>query len=323
MSIEIEWAHQSITPKDVEGVTRALNQGLPAQLEQQLEEAFARYLSVPHAIAISSLGCAYQTLYAALQIGSADQLITTSCVPIAAIAPALARGARLHQIEQQQPELFLVPRRSRGRSILLISHEAGDPVPVDLIERQLTSPDDLVIEDASDALGALYRDGSRVGCCRWSRVTLFDLHARSITAGSGALVTTQDAALAAQLREQRHRTQAHLNPLAAALGLSQLDKLERFIKRRRHVMDWYRQRLLHPAITLPPAIPHSACAYLSLQIDWERFGLPCDQLHHRLLQKGIETRMPSSPNHILLPIYPALTEHKVDYICASLLACAR
>jgi perosamine synthetase len=339
MSFDIEWAHPSITPKDVESVTNALNNGLPRQLQEQLEAAFVRLTGAPHAVGVSSLGCAYQALYTVLNVGPADQLITTPLTPIVAVAAALARGARLILIDLDEADYrqYLQPR-TRGRSILLISHYAGNPAPVDLIEQLLTSPDDILIEEASDALGATYRDGTRVGASRWSRITLFDLQTRTITGGNGALCTTQDQRLAEQLYQLRDRMSARLNPLAAALALSQVDKLERFIKRRRHVIDWYRQRLVHPAIHLPSDTSHSACAFLPLQIDWSAFRMPRDRLIHDLHLRGIETRL-TQPLHQLLnlerqfpaadhfaaqllelPAYPALTEYKVEKICSSILA---
>jgi len=371
MPSEIEWGHQSVTPKDIEGVTQALHGGMPRALEEQLEGAFVRLLGAPHAVAMSSVGCAYQALYSALRVGPDDQIITTPFTPPAAVAAALARGARLILVDLGATS-YPTHQRSRGRSILIVSHYAGTPVALDSIEQQLTSPNDVLIEDASDALGATDQDGTRIGACRWSRITLFDLNARSITAGSGAILMTHDAALAEQLRLLRsgglgssiapstpegsylaasplesglpvvvtYGIDAHLNPLAAALGLSQLEKLERFIKRRRQVMDWYREHLTDPAIQHPNDVSHSACAFLPLQVDWAALKIPRTQLRHALTHQGIETRVTVPLHHhplfaqevelplsdqffqklLELPVYPALSEPQIQQICAALRA---
>jgi len=149
-------------------------------------------------------------------------------------------------------------------------HFAG--LPVDL--SQLTNRPRVVIEDAAHALGATTPDGP-VGNCAHSDMTCFSFHpVKPITTGEGGMVTTNDDDLAERLRRFRsHGTERRpenggwyyevtelgmnyrLSDIAAALGLSQLDKLSRFIDRRQEIAANYDAAFAGTSVTPAPAAP--------------------------------------------------------------------
>jgi dTDP-4-amino-4,6-dideoxygalactose transaminase len=149
-------------------------------------------------------------------------------------------------------------------------HYAGLPV---LMDRFAGRPA-VVIEDASHALGALTPDGP-VGNCAHSDMSVFSFHpVKPITTAEGGMVTTNDAGLAADLRRFRShgidRTPTdepwyynvvelgynyRLTDLQAALGLSQVARIDEFIDRRNEIALRYRELLAAFPLVLPPAAP--------------------------------------------------------------------
>jgi dTDP-4-amino-4,6-dideoxygalactose transaminase len=135
-------------------------------------------------------------------------------------------------------------------------HYAG--LPVDLAA--LRNRPRVVIEDAAHAIGAITPDGP-VGNCARSDMTMFSFHpVKTITTGEGGAVTTNSEELADRLRRFRNhgivrKPEYRMTDLQAALGTSQLGKLERFVTRRNELADRYRELLAGLPIELPPAAP--------------------------------------------------------------------
>jgi perosamine synthetase len=160
--------------------------------------------------------------------------------------------------------------RGRVRAIIPV-HYAGLPCDMPAIRNVAESYDAVVIEDAAHALGGSYPAGGRIGCCSHSDMTVFSFHpVKHITTGEGGLVTTNDAALYRKLQRLRsHGINKGDDPLLgeeaytdgqpnywyyemqeigynyriteiqAALGISQLRKLDKFIARRRELVARY------------------------------------------------------------------------------------
>jgi dTDP-4-amino-4,6-dideoxygalactose transaminase len=149
-------------------------------------------------------------------------------------------------------------------------HYAG--LPVDLT--QLVHRPRVVIEDAAHAIGAHTPDGP-VGNCAHSDMCMFSFHpVKTITTGEGGAVTTNSPELAERLRRFRNHEivpkhdeggwfyeiaqlgfNYRMTDLQAALGTSQLGKLDRFIKRRNELAARYRELLVDLPVVLPPAAP--------------------------------------------------------------------
>ncbi|MBT7461831.1 MAG: UDP-4-amino-4,6-dideoxy-N-acetyl-beta-L-altrosamine transaminase, partial [Waddliaceae bacterium] len=162
-------------------------------------------------------------------------------------------------------EKLMIPS-SRGKNIVVPVHFAGLPVDMERLGNMPLSPDDIIIEDGSHALGSSYeKNGPLVGSCVYSDMTVFSFHpAKTITTGEGGMVTTNNEAMAQRLRLFRNNGivrdcpdspgpwyhevvdatgNYNMTDISAALGVSQLKKIDLFIKKRRKITSWYHEDL--------------------------------------------------------------------------------
>ncbi len=266
----IPYGRQSIDDDDVAAVVRVL---LGQWLTQgpHIEEFEARLAATAgarHAVVFSSGTAALHAAVAAAGLGPGDLVVTSALTFVASASCALYVGATPGVVdidpETLNIDVALVPREA---SALVAVHYAG--LPVDLSTMK-TRPG-VVIEDAAHALGAMSPDGP-VGNCAHSEMCVFSFHpVKAITTGEGGGVTTNSDHLADRLRALRNHGMTsrperggwynevadlgynfRLTDLQAALGTSQLAKLDRFITRRNEIADRYRQELCGGPWQLPP-----------------------------------------------------------------------
>lgn len=246
---------------------------------EEFERAVADYVGARYAVAVTSGTAALHLACAAAGLGPGDTLITSAITFVASANCALYVGASPHFADIDPDTLNMDPddleRRcrslSRVRAIVPV-HFAGLACDMPAIRRIATAQGAVVIEDASHALGGKFPDGQRIGCCAWSDMTVLSFHpVKSITTAEGGMVTTNDETLYRDLiRLRSHginkandplQLQEHaytdgkrnrwyyemqelglnyrLTEIQAALGLSQLKKLDRFVARRRELVSRY------------------------------------------------------------------------------------
>ena len=287
MTSFLPYGRQTIEPSDVEAVTEAVQDPFITQGPRvdRFERAVASTVGARHAVAFSSGTAALHGAVVAAGVKSGDELLTTPISFVASANCALFAGARpvFADIDRETANLDLGAARDHGildavNGCVVVSL-AG--LPADLTPLQEARARGLVvIEDAAHALGAL-RDGRPVGGDGQADMTVFSLHpVKAITTGEGGLVTTDSDALADALTTFRTHGMRRGAPsedpmlggwhyeieslgfnyritdIQCALGLSQLEHLERFIIARNQIAERYRERLADvPGITLPAAAP--------------------------------------------------------------------
>ena len=271
----LPYARQSLDRSDVEAVVDVLEGDWLTQgpAVGAFEAALAEVTTARHAVAFSSGTAALHAACAVAGLGAGDRVGVPALTFAASVACALHVGAAPVLLDIEPATLNLdpaaVPVDLDG---LIAVHYAG--LPVDLT--RLRYRPRVIIEDAAHALGALTPDGP-VGSCARSDLCCLSFHpVKPITTGEGGAVTTNDDAMAARLRSFRtHGTTPtpedgpwaydiavagfnyRLTDLQAALGTSQLRRLEEFIARRNQLAERYRRQLAHLPVTLPPAAPDS------------------------------------------------------------------
>jgi perosamine synthetase len=276
----LPYGRQSIGEDDVQAVVDVLRSDwlTTGPKVGEFEEAFAAHVGAKHALSFSSgttalHGCAFA---AGLQPG--DEAITTPMTFAATANCILYQGATPVFADVSADTLNLDPEKvgaritPRTRAILPVDY-AGHPADIDAFLGLAARHGIAVIEDASHALGALYKN-RRVGSI--ADLTVFSFHpVKHLATGEGGIVTTErgdyaeilrrfrNHGISSDARQRRAEGQWHyemvslgfnyrLTDIACALGLSQLQKIDANLSRRRKIADRYAVGLRDlDAITLP------------------------------------------------------------------------
>lgn len=331
----MEYAKQWIDESDVEAVARALRLPMITRGEKvcEFEEAVAKYYEMAFAVAFNSGTSAMHAAYAAADVGPFDVIVTTPNTYVGTVTGAIARGAKLHLVDielatgQMGDEVIASP--SRGRLIYVPVDFAGAPSK----KIQVSDPNAVIIEDAAHSFGAR-------GVCQESDMTMFSFHpAKTITTGEGGMVVTNNETYAKRLRRFRNNGledgnvceisgNYHLTNFQAALGLSQLKRLDQILEKRRKLMNIYRGEL-EGCVTLLADHPDSANHLAVALIENDR-----DRVREQLAKREIGTQVHYVPLYrqpallgdtlpqmelyyaqaLSLPLYYELDEDKVREI---------
>jgi len=269
----IRYGSQQIDEDDIAAVVEVLRGDWLTQgpAVERFEQDLAARCEARHAVAFTSGTAALHAAAAAAGLGPGDRVATSPLTFSASAACAKYVGATPTLVDIDPATLNLrVDAVPDGLDALVAVHYAG--LPIDL--SGLAHRPRVVIEDAAHALGARTPDGP-VGNCARSDMACFSFHpVKPITTGEGGAVTTNDGALAEALRRFRNHgtvpTPAQggwayevrslglnyrLPDIQAALGSSQLRKLEGWIIRRNDLASRYRSLLSELPVVLPPAAP--------------------------------------------------------------------
>jgi dTDP-4-amino-4,6-dideoxygalactose transaminase len=218
----------------------------------ELEERFAAYAGARHALAVSSGTAAMHLALVALGIGPGDEVITTPITWPATANVIVHAGATPVFADVRDSDLNIDPERvaelvTRRTKAILPVHLYGQPADLDPIHAIGL----LVVEDAAHAAESEYR-GRKIGGL--SQATCFSLYAtKSIAAGEGGIVTTNDDGLAESIRaltimRRGHGSlydiavpgyKANLSDVLASIALCQLDKVERHRELRMRQVELY------------------------------------------------------------------------------------
>lgn len=356
----IPYGRQSIDASDVAAVTAVL-QGdwlTTGPAIERFEGAVAEYVQARHAVAFSSATAALHGACHVARLGAGDVVHTSPLTFIASANCARYVGARPALLDID-PSTYNVDSAAVDASVAAIVpvHYAGLPVRM----AEWAHRPRWVIEDASHALGAHTPDGP-VGNCARSDMCVFSFHpVKPVTTGEGGVVTTNDDALADALRRFRShgidRTPTadawfydavevgynyRMTDIQAALGASQMARLDDFIARRNAVADRYRSLLADLPVTLPPAAPegyrHGYHLFAVRVAERSRvfrglrergIGVQVHYVpvHHHTVSTDIDVPAGGFPvadavyeGLISLPIYADLTEAEQDEVVAALAA---
>jgi perosamine synthetase len=271
--MNIPLSEPDITEAEIEAVVAVLRTPRLSlgPVSEQFEAAVAAYVSVPHAVAVSSGTAGLHLCIRALGIGDGDEVIVPSFAFIAA-ANAIRYERAIPVFADIDPATLNMDSRRveeaitpRTRAILVV-HNFGVPADISTILAIAETHGLLVIEDACEAIGAEHR-GRKVGSLGHVGVFAFYPN-KQITTGEGGMVVTRDEALARRIRALRNQGRYEtgdwfqhtelgynyrISEINCALGLAQMSRLEEILGKRAAVASAYDQRLSrHRELTLPP-----------------------------------------------------------------------
>jgi perosamine synthetase len=264
-------ARPDIGEEEIAAVSEVLRSGMLAggRRVAALEERFAAFIGTKHAIAVSNGTVAEMCVFAGLGLGPGDEVITVGHTFNATVSSILYTGATPVFIDIERDTYVMDAARleaaitPRTRAICPV-HLFGLPADMDMIVSIAERHGLAVVEDACQAHGAEFR-GRKVGSFGHGTFSLYGT--KNMTTGEGGLITTDDDRLADWLRLYRNqgmRERYHheilgynfrLTDLQAAIGLCQLDKLERNTSRRQAIAAEYDSAFAELPIRTP-VTPH-------------------------------------------------------------------
>ena len=288
--VMIPYGRQDIQNDDIEAVVSVLKSEFLTQgpMVPAFENAISVYTKCPHVIAVSSATAALHLACMALDLKKNDLVWTSPNTFVATANAALYCGANVDfvdidprsycmSVEKLEEKLSYI-RKTGGKlpNIVIPVHFAGQSCDMPAIFKLGNEYGFKIIEDASHAIGG-DADNEKIGCGRYSDITVFSFHpVKIITTGEGGALATRNPALArslADLRthgitrdEQRMTLSSHgawyyqmidlgynyrMTDIQAALGISQMMRIDRFIQRRRQLASQYNNLLS----TLPVICP--------------------------------------------------------------------
>lgn len=377
--ISIPYGRQHIDTGDIEAVIEVLRSDWLTQgpAIERFEEAVARYCGSAHAVAVSNGTAALHLACLALNVGPGDMVWTTPNTFVASANCALYCGASVDFVDidartlNMSPELLaakLEKAEKHGRlpKVVLPVDFGGQPCQLEQIWLLAKRYGFRVLEDACHALGAEYC-GAKVGSNPYSDITVFSFHpVKIMTTGEGGMALTNDPELAWRLRLLRSHGitrdpgvmtklseggwyyeqldlgfNYRMTDIQAALGASQLKKVDQFIARRRQLAQQYDQALR--GLPLRPAGKLGGCCSAHhlyvICLEQERASRSRRDVFSGLRQAGIGVNVHYIPVHtqpyyrrlgfkpedfpnalryyegaISLPLYYGLTDEQQQYI---------
>lgn len=334
------------------------------QYIERFESAFAEFCGVRHAVSCTNGTVALHLALLALGIGPGDEVIVPTLTFVATANAVRYCGARPVFVDSEPETWNMNPALIEGKitprtKAIIVVHLYGHPVDMNPILSLARRRGLLVVEDAAEAHGALYK---RQVVGSMGHIATFSFFGNKvISTGEGGMVVTDDAELADRVRQLKEQGMDpnrrywfpiigynyRMTNIAAAIGLAQVEKIEWHIQRRVEVAQWYREQLRGvPGLYWQVEKPWARHVYqfFTVVLD-DDSRLSRDHLIAHLAERGIEGRPVVFPMHALppyaefsrgetypvadrisrgginLPTWAGLTLEDVHQVCDSLLEC--
>ena len=295
----IPYGRQCIDDDDIEAVVSVLRSDWLTQgpAIEKFEQSVAQYCGVKYAVAVNSATSALHIACLAAGLGQNDILWTSPNTFVASANCGLYCGASVNfvdidpvtynmSIQCLQERLKLAEKNNTLPKVIIPVHFAGQSCEMEEIQQLADKYGFTVIEDASHAIGGAYKNRP-IGSCHFSDMTVFSFHpVKIITSGEGGMVLTNDEKLYEKLilfrshgitRNPQVMTEAahgswyyqqidlgynyRITDIQAALGLSQIKKMDTFVKRRHEIALRYNEELSQLPLRLPWQNPMTYSAY--------------------------------------------------------------
>ena len=374
----IPYGRQSISEADIAAVVDVLKSDFLTQgpVVPAFEDAVAGIAGASHAVAVNSATSALHIACKALGVGPGDRVWTSPVTFVASSNAALYCEAEVDFVDIDPRSYNMCPVLLAEKleeaaiagtlpKVIIPVHLTGQSCDMAAIHAAASKHGVRIIEDASHAIGGAYGN-KPVGCCAYSDITIFSFHpVKIVTTGEGGMALTNDAELAKLMQLDRshgitrdsdmmeesdpgawyyeqHRLgyNYRMTDINAALGLSQMDRLEEFIDRRRVIARSYDAAFADLPVTTPWQLAEANSA-------WHLYVIRVDPAHHRAIfdelraggilvnlhympvylqpyyrKLGFEPGLcPNAESYyaeaISLPMFPTLSEEQQDQVIAA------
>lgn len=348
----IRYGQQDITQADIDAVVQVLKSINLTQGPNipKFEQSVLARVGARHAVAVNSATSALHIACLALDLGPGDILWTTPNTFVASANCALYCGAKVSFVDIDPRTYNLCPKALERKlidaersgclpKIVVPVHHTGQPCDLAAIYALGQRYGFKIIEDASHAIGGRYK-GEPIGSGRYSDITVFSFHpVKIITTAEGGMAVTNSGHLATRLellrshgitRDPALMTQPMDGPwyyqqvalgynyrmtdIQAALGVSQIGRLDHYLARRHEIADRYASLLGDLPLTLPWQHPDGYSAYhlYVIRLQTEKIGASHLEVFERLRAKDIMVNLHYIPVHTQ-PYYQAMGFSLGDY----------
>lgn len=348
----IPYGRQSVDASDIDAVADILRSDFLTQgpAVERFEHAVAEYVGGEFAIAVNSATSALHLACRALGLGKGDVLWTSPNTFVASANCGLYCGAEVDfvdidpktynlSIPALKEKLDIASHRGRLPKVIVVVHFAGQPCDMEQIWHLSGKYGFSVIEDASHAIGAAYK-GKKIGDCSWSDIAVFSFHpVKLITTGEGGMALTKRKDLYEQMsllrshgitRDPARMTgnkegewyyeqidlgyNYRITDIQAALGWSQLRRLDGFLDRRREQVQRYNEAFSALPVTRPWQDSRGISAWhlYVLLVDGSGEARGRDRVFTALRERKIGVNVHYIPVH-LQPFYRALGFKRGDF----------
>ena len=348
----IPYGRQEITQADIDAVVAALKSDHLTQgpIVPAFEEAISNYCGAEYAVAVNSATSALHIACLALGLGSGDWLWTSPITFVASANCALYCGAKVDFVDidprtynlcpkSLEEKLIQAEREGRLPKVVIPVHLTGQPCDLEAIHTLSLKYGFRIIEDASHAIGGKYRE-EPIGNCRFSDITVFSFHpVKIITTGEGGMALSNDAALAKKMAFSRshgitrdpdlmtHESDGpwyyqqvdlgfnyRMTELQAALGVSQMARLDDYVAKRHELAHRYNELLADLPVTIPWQHPasHSAFHLYVIRLQLGKITLTHRQVFEAMREAGIGVNLHYIPVHTQ-PYYERMGFQKGDF----------
>ena len=268
------YGKQNITEEDIQAVVETLRSSYLTcgPKVKEFEKAICDYTGAKYCVAVNSATSGLHIAMMAAGVGVGDEIITSPMTFLASANCARFCGSDVKFADIEKETANIDPNEiakhiSPKTKAVIPVHFAGQSCDMEGINNILPKDRKIyIIEDAAHAIGSDYKD-SKVGSCKYSDMTVFSFHpVKTITTCEGGAVTTNDEELYKKLcafrahgmhkdgemtQDWRYEMRElgynyRMTDVQAALGVSQLKRLEAFKKRRREIVDFYNKNLNLP-----------------------------------------------------------------------------
>lgn len=375
----IFYGKQSIDESDIQAVEDVLRSDFLTQgpSVERFERRVADYCGAKYAVAVTNATSALHIACKAAGMGDGDILWTSPITFVASANCGRYCGAKVDFVDIDDATYNMNPDGLENKlkegaipKVVVPVHLCGQSCNMEKIRDLSKQYGFTVIEDASHALGATYKD-TKVGSCVYSDMTVFSFHpVKIITTGEGGMVLTNDKELYEKLvlyrshgitRDPEKMTKEADGPwyyqqvelgynyrmtdIQAALGWSQMERLENFVARRRQLAKQYDELLADLPLRTPKQSPdtNSSWHIYVVRLDKTRVKKSKTQIFEEMKEKGVTLNLHYIPVHtqpyyeelgfkkgdfpvseayyeeaFTLPLYYALTDEQQDKIVESL-----
>jgi len=334
----IPYARQDISKNDIKNVIKSLRANFVTQgpLVPKFESAVAKVTGAKYGVAVNSGSSALHLACIALGLKKNDILWTSANTFVSSANCALHCGAKIDLIDidpstnnisiaDLKNKLKKAKKNHQLPKIVMPVDFAGLSCHMQEIKKLSKIYNFKILEDASHALGAKYKNSS-VGDCKFSDITVFSFHAvKIITTGEGGIAMTNNKQLAEKIkmlrthgitRDKRYMKNKkklfwyyeqkylgfnyRMTEIQAALGISQLKRLKNFVKKRNIIAKFYILKLSNLPIELPKEIKNIKSSYhlFVIKLKSNLIKISRDQLCSKLRSLGINTNLHYIPLYL-------------------------